>query len=228
MSRYLAVTACTAGLFLALAVPATGHKGVAPDTCGIERAHTEQLTRYAQVVERTIEDVDDERTRVWACSRVGVGDRPHARRHGYLHRRLVGKVICYPQDSCSYQTVVATAWPRTRVAFTEGGCSRYSLYCGRRIRVVDLKSGQVASTEFVTTSGGLNNFDITATGTAVWLTATAECESYPAECTESVRGLTYTGQALTFDEGPDLSDMALVRNRLYWMRGDEPQTAEVP
>jgi hypothetical protein len=43
-----------------------------------------------------------------------------------------------------------------------------------------------------------------------------------------VRGLRYTGETLAFDEGPDLSDMALVGSRLYWMSGDEPQTALVP
>jgi hypothetical protein len=184
------VVCCAALLsFLAIASAAGGHEGVARKTCGIKRAHTTQITPYVRVVEK--DDLGGDRTRVWACSRVGFTDSPHARRHGYKQRRFLGKVICEPTgDTCTYDTVVATKYPRrSRVAFTEGGCSRYAPNdcAGTSVRVVDLKSGEAASTEFSTTSGAPSYFDLTATGTAVWLAAFQE-PLYPSNFSKACAG----------------------------------------
>jgi hypothetical protein len=231
-ARAAALTVLLFVLFATVvATTAEAHKGVAPKTCGIKGARTAQLTHFVRVVAKVLDDGD--RVRTWACSRVFSSDRAHVRRHGFRDRRLIGDRTCdaFDESACDLQTVIATSASReSRLAFTYRSCHRFAPHCTTGVTVIDLGSGERASTEFNTHAATLASFELTGTGTAVWLAETAEevGTAEPPNYVEIVAGLTFTGQEFAFDEGPDLSDLALGGDRLYWMSGDEPQTAEVP
>ena len=224
MNRTHTRALCTTVLAFAVMAPAAqGHEGVAPGKCGKKRAATalrsEDGVRVVVVSEVFHSDTGGDHS-YYACLPPYT---KHARKHGFTHRRFIGKVSC--NYVCSADLAVATtiSLQDPKVALAHTSCSSYSTICGSGIHVVGLRSGRRASAPPGSISTGPPlYFDLSPGGTAVWM---EQIGGGP----RSIRGVTIAGESLLFDEGPArLSEMALANTTLYWMRDGQPQSAPVP
>lgn len=215
-----------ASLCLSVFAPvADGHMGVAPETCGIKRAKTELLSRNENGGMRIVARFNHEdRVLTYYACRLPYQGRPHERKHGFAERRLLRTIGCL--GVCHTRLAVNTDAGHQRAALAYVEQNTYGGCCTLGVTVVALSSGRRADIYWADQLGGLTDFDVSSAGTAVWL----DTRSSPTGAVRSVRGLTLAGEELLFDSAPspEIEDVALANETLYWLHGGEPQTAHVP